>query len=109
MVAGALPAVQTLGRDVKIGSYNGSTFALDYIAKGTPVAMNVGEDTPCIGYTSADQAFRVLTAMSPVVTQTPIRIWDKTNVAETGAPNAKPGVGYGTACVDGFKSLWKSS
>jgi ribose transport system substrate-binding protein len=109
MVAGALPAVQTLNRtDVKISSYNGSTFALDDIAKGTAVAMNVGEDTPCIGYTSADQAFRVLSKMAPVVTNTPIRIWDKTNVSNTGAPSAKPGVGYGTACVDGFKALWTS-
>jgi ribose transport system substrate-binding protein len=109
MVAGALPAVETLGRtDVKIGSYNGSAFALDDIAKGTAVAMNVGEDTPCIGYTSADQAFRVLTGMAPVETRTPIRIWDATNVAETGAPSAQPGVGYGTACVDGFKALWKA-
>ena len=109
LVAGALPAVETLGRtDVKIGSYNGSAFALDDIAKGTAVAMNVGEDTPCIGYTSADQAFRVLTGAAPVKTSTPIRIWDKTNVAETGAPAAQPGVGYGTACVDGFKALWKS-
>jgi len=109
MVAGARPAVETLGRtDVKIGSYNGSAFALDDIANGTAVAMNVGEDTPCIGYTSADQAFRVLTKMATVETRTPIRIWDKTNVAETGAPKAQPGVGYGTACVDGFKALWKS-
>ena len=109
MVAGALPAVETLGRtDVKIASYNGSTFALDDIAKGTAVAMNVGEDTPCIGYTSADQAFRVLTGAAPVVTNTPIRIWDKTNVSETGAPAAQPGVGYGTACVDGFAKLWTS-
>jgi len=107
MVAGALPAVETLGRtDVKIASYNGSAFALDDIAKGTAVAMNVGEDTPCIGYTSADQAFRILTGAAPVKTDTPIRIWDKTNVSETGAPAAQPGVGYGTACVDGFTKLW---
>ena len=107
MVAGAVPAVETLGRtDVKIGSYNGSPFALDFIAKGDTVAFNVGEDTPGIGYAAMDQAFRILTGNAPVQTRTPIRIWDDSNVAEAGAP-AKAGVGYGDATVAGYKALWQ--
>lgn len=107
MVAGAVPAVETLGRtNVKIGSYNGSPFALDFIAQGDTVAFNVGEDTPGIGYAAMDQAFRILTGNAPVQTRTPIRIWDDSNVAEAGTP-AKPGTGYGDATVAGYKSLWK--
>ena len=109
MVAGAVPAVETLGRtDVKIGSYNGSPFALDFIAQGDTVAFNVGEDTPGIGYAAIDQAFRILTGNAPVQTRTPIRIWDDTNVAEAGTP-AQPGVGYGDAYVTGYESLWTTS
>ena len=62
MVAGAVPAVQTLGKtgQVKVVSYNGSPYALKYIQDGDIVAMNVGEDTVGIGYASMDQAFRIL-------------------------------------------------
>ncbi|MDP1878358.1 MAG: sugar ABC transporter substrate-binding protein [Actinomycetota bacterium] len=109
MVAGAVPAVETLGRtDVKIGSYNGSPFALDFIAQGDTVAFNVGEDTPGIGYAAIDQAFRILTGNEVVQTRTPIRIWDDTNVAEAGTP-AQPGAGYGDAYVAGYQSLWTTS
>ncbi len=106
MVAGAVPAVETLGRtDVKIGSYNGSPFALDFIAQGDIVAFNVGEDTPGIGYATMDQAFRILTGNKPVLTRTAIRLFDDSNVSEVGAP-AEPGIGYGDANVSGFKALW---
>lgn len=109
MVAGAIPAVQTLAKtgQVKIASYNGSPFALDAIrqSNGDLVAMNVGEDTPGIGYATMDQVFRVLLGQQPVAERTPIRIWDKTNVAEAGTP-AKAGVGYGNAYTSGFLKLW---
>jgi ribose transport system substrate-binding protein len=109
MVAGAIPAVQTLGKtgQVKITSYNGSPFALDAIrqSKGELVAMNVGEDTPGIGYATMDQVFRVLLGQKPVQERTPIRIWDKTNVAEAGTP-AKAGQGYGNVYTTGFLKLW---
>lgn len=109
MVAGAIPAVQTLAKtgQVKIASYNGSPFALDAIrqSNGDLVAMNVGEDTPGIGYATMDQAFRILLGQPPVHERTPIRVWDKTNVAEAGNP-AKAGVGYGNVYTSGFLQLW---
>jgi ribose transport system substrate-binding protein len=109
MVAGAIPAVQTLAKTgkVKIASYNGSPFALDAIrqSKGELVAMNVGEDTPGIGYATMDQVFRVLSGQPPVPERTPIRIWDKTNVAEAGTP-AKAGQGYGNVFTNGYLKLW---
>ena len=109
MVAGAIPAVQTLGKtgQVKIASYNGSPFALDAIrqSQGSLVALNVGEDTPGIGYATMDQVFRVLLGQPPVHERTPIRIWDKANVAEAGTP-AKAGQGYGNVYTTGFLKLW---
>jgi ribose transport system substrate-binding protein len=112
MVAGAVPAVQTLAKTgkVKIASYNGSPFALDYIrqSKGNLVAMDVGEDTPGIGYATMDQVFRILLGKEPVQERTPIRIWDKTNVSEAGTP-AKAGKGYGDVFTDGYLKLWGQS
>lgn len=107
MVAGAVPAVETLGKagQVKITSYNGSPFALDFIRDGDVVAMNVGEDTIGIGYASMDQAFRILLGEPTVQTSTPIRIWDDTNVADAGSP-AEPGAGYGNAFPEGYRALW---
>lgn len=107
MVAGAVPAVETLGRggQVKITSYNGSPFALDFIRDGDVVAMNVGEDTIGIGYASMDQAFRILLGEPTVQTSTPIRIWDDSNVADAGDP-AEPGAGYGDAFPEGYRELW---
>jgi ribose transport system substrate-binding protein len=107
MVAGAVPAVQTLGKtgQVKVVSYNGSPYALKYIQDGDIVAMNVGEDTVGIGYASMDQAFRILLGQPTVDERTPIRIWDKTNVNEAGVP-PQVGQGYGSALADGFTELW---
>ena len=107
MVAGAVPAVQTLGKagSVKVVSYNGSPYALKYIQDGNIVVMNVGEDTVGIGYTSMDQAFRILLGKDPAEERTPIRIWDKTNVNDAGTPPVV-GKGYGNALSEGFLKLW---
>lgn len=107
MVAGAVPAVQTLGRanSVKVVSYNGSPYVLRYIQQKNIAAMDVGEDTVGIGYASMDQAFRILNRMPTVPERTPIRIWDSTNVNDAGKP-PKTGVGYGNALPDGFQKLW---
>ena len=107
MVAGAVPAVQTLGRasSVKVVSYNGSPYVLKYIQQKNIAAMDVGEDTVGIGYASMDQAFRILTGMPTVDERTPIRIWDASNVDQAGKP-PKTGVGYGNALPDGFEKLW---
>ncbi len=107
MVAGAVPAVQTLGRKgkVKVVSYNGSPYVLKYIQDSNIAAMDVGEDTVGIGYASMDQSFRILSGMQPVDERTPIRIWDSTNVKDSGTP-PRTGVGYGNALPDGFSKLW---
>lgn len=107
MVAGAVPAVQTVGKTgkVKVVSYNGSPYALKYIQDGDIVGMNVGEDTVGIAYASMDQSFRVLLGKPTVDERTPIRIWDDTNVADAGKPPLV-GKGYGTALSEGYTKLW---
>lgn len=107
MVAGAVPAIQTVGRvdDVKVVSYNGSPYVLQYIQDGDIVGMDVGEDTVGIGYANMDQAFRILLGEPTVDQRTTIRIWDDTNVEETGTPPVV-GQGYGDEAVVGFLQLW---
>ena len=107
MVSGAVPAVQTVGKKgrVKVVSYNGSPYVLKYIQDENIAAMDVGEDTVGIGYASMDQAFRILLKKPTVPQRTPIRIWDASNVDESGTPPTV-GKGYGNALPEGFSKLW---
>lgn len=107
MVAGAVPAVETVGRadSVKVLSYNGSPYVLEFIQNGNIAAMDVGEDTVGIGYANMDQAFRILLGLPTVPERTPIRIFDATNVDEAGTPPTV-GTGYGGALAEGFLQLW---
>lgn len=108
MVQTTVPAVQLAGKTgkVKVVSFNGSAFALKYIATGDVMAMDVGEPTIWIGYAVMDQAFRILSGVGPATNETtPIRIWDKTNISESGTP---PSItkGYGNAAERHFNELW---
>jgi ribose transport system substrate-binding protein len=107
MVAGAVPAVETVGRaeTVKVASYNGSPYVLEFIQDGNIAAMDVGEDTVGIGYANMDQAFRILLGEPTVPERTPIRIFDSTNVDDAGTP-PEVGTGYGNALAEGFTQLW---
>ena len=107
MVAGAVPAVETVGRadSVKVASYNGSPYVLEFIQDGNIAAMDVGEDTVGIGYANMDQAFRILLGEPTVPQRTPIRIFDSTNVDDAGTPPTV-GTGYGNALAEGFTELW---
>jgi ribose transport system substrate-binding protein len=107
MVAGAVPAVETVGRadQVKVVSYNGSPYVLEFIQQSNIAAMDVGEDTVGIGYANMDQAFRILLGEPTVPQRTPIRIFDESNVDEAGTPPTV-GTGYGNALAEGFTALW---
>ena len=107
MVAGAVPAVETVGRadEVKVLSYNGSPYVLEFIQDSNIAAMDVGEDTVGIGYANMDQAFRILLGEPTVPQRTPIRIFDESNVDDAGTP-PEVGVGYGNALAEGFRELW---
>jgi ribose transport system substrate-binding protein len=108
MVQTAVPAVQLAGKagQVKVVSYNGSTFALKYIQDGNIMGMDVGEPTVWIGYAVMDQAFRILSGQDALPNETtPIRIWDKSNISEAGTPPSLT-QGYGDAYVAGYNKLW---
>lgn len=108
MVQTAVPGVQLAGKagQVKVVSYNGSTFALKYIQDGNVMGMDVGEPTVWIGYAVMDQAFRILSGAGALPNETtPIRIWDKSNIAQAGTPPSLT-QGYGNAYVAGYNKLW---
>jgi len=92
---------------VKIVSYNGTQSVLNLLEKGSSVAMDVGEPLNWLGYAFMDQAFRILAGVRPVSNEhSPIRVFTKANVAETGTPPTVTG-GYGNAYVKGYLKLWK--
>ncbi len=102
-----VPAVAATNRTgkAKIVTFNGTPFALKYVQTGQ-IAMDVGQDLNCIGYSNMDPVLRQLSGVPPVDnTNNALRIWTSDNVAEAGTP---PTVdkGYGTACLDGFTKLW---
>jgi hypothetical protein len=51
---------------------------------------------------------RILTGNPVVNEQGVLRVFDPSNIASAGNPPAA-GVGYGSAYVKGFTSLWKTS
>lgn len=107
MVQYAVAAVTAAGKvgSVGIGSYNGSPSVLSYIAQGS-VTMDGGENDTWLAYADMDQALRVLTGTSPVVTEsTPIRVFVKSNISDAGSPPAID-VGYGNAYLAGYDALW---
>jgi ribose transport system substrate-binding protein len=105
-----LPAIQAVGEmdTVKVATFNGTPFALRYIQTGTPVKMDVGENNAQVGYAALDQAMRVLTGVGPIAngnTHIPLRVFDSSNVGETGTPPVL-GQGYGNDFVAGYDKIW---
>ena len=106
----AVPAVVEAGKDktVKIATYNGTPDVLKYIVAGQVVTMEVGESLAWLAHANMDAAMRILTGQKvpkKLNEFTPTRIFDRTNVAETGNP---PGFipGYGAAYIAGYKKIW---
>jgi ribose transport system substrate-binding protein len=93
---------------VHISTYNGTPTFLDTIAKHGAVQMDVGEDETWLAYADLDQEMRILTGNPVVNEQGVLRVFDPSNIASAGNPPAA-GVGYGSAYVKGFTSLWKTS
>jgi ribose transport system substrate-binding protein len=108
MEQATISAINTAGRTgkIKIVGYNGSTFAIKDVQGGSsPMVMDVGESAPWIGYSTMDQAFRILLGQATVAESAPVRIFDSSNATEAGSP---PDLqkGYGDSYQGGFKSLW---
>jgi len=107
-IPGTLAAIEASGKSsqIKMVSFNGSSFALQDVASGTsPVAADVAEPDTWVGYANMDQAFRMMAGMPPANETTPIRIFDSSNITQAGGGPAYSG-GYGTSYTTGFFKLW---
>jgi ribose transport system substrate-binding protein len=105
-----VPAIQLGGGidRVKVASFNGTPGILRMIQTADVVEMIVGENETHLGYAAMDQAMRVTTGVDPIADGDygiPLRIFDDTNVDETGTP-PEYGVGYGDEWRNGFLDAW---
>ncbi len=106
MSAFVIPALTLSNReDVRIASYNGTPFTLDFLRDGDLMEMNVGESLNWVGWASIDGTLRVLCDAGEVTElNTPLYIFDDENVETAGVPATYEG--YGDAYVEGFRTLW---
>jgi ribose transport system substrate-binding protein len=105
-----VPAIQLGGgiTRVKVVSFNGTPGILRMIQTDDTVEMIVGENEIHLGYAAMDQAMRLMTGVDPIGNGDygiPLRIFDHSNVDETGVP-PEYGVGYGRQWRDGFLKAW---
>jgi ribose transport system substrate-binding protein len=106
----AVPAIRFGGgiARVKIATFNGTPGILRMIQTGDTVEMIIGENETHLGYAAMDQAMRLMTGVAPIGDGDygiPLRIFDDSNVDETGVP-PRYGVGYGDQWRDGFMKAW---
>lgn len=106
----SVPAVVAAGKaaQVKNVGYNGTSGVLKLLAQRQVVAMDVGESLDWLAYANMDQAFRILSG-APLVKSglenTPVRIFDATNIREAGTPPSQH-KGYGNGFRVGYQKLW---
>ncbi len=103
-----VPALRLTGKTgrVKVATFNGTPFVLDYIQQGT-VDMDIGESLDWIAYATIDGHLRDLCGLKvPSALNVPFYIFDKNNAKEAGTP-AGYDKGYGDAYIAGFRKLWK--
>lgn len=102
-----IPALRLAGKtgDVKVATFNGTPFVLDYIQQGL-ADMDIGESLDWIAYATIDGHLRDACGLpSPTALNVPFYIFDKNNAAEAGTP-AQFDTGYGDAYKSGFHKLW---
>ncbi|MCU1655741.1 MAG: ABC-type sugar transport system periplasmic component-like protein, partial [Pseudonocardiales bacterium] len=107
LIPGTLASMQVSNRSsgIKVLSYNGTTPGLAEVANSkSAVAADVAEPVEWTAYANMDQGFRLLAGMAPVAESNPLRIFDKTNIAEAGGTPYQQG--FGTAYATGWATLW---
>jgi ribose transport system substrate-binding protein len=105
-----VPAIQLGGgiTRVKVATFNGTPAILRMIQTSDTVEMIVGENEAHVGYAAMDQAMRLMTGVKPVGDGDygiPLRVFDDSNVNETGVP-PRYGVGYGDQWRNDFLKAW---
>jgi ribose transport system substrate-binding protein len=94
---------------VAIATSDGTPAALKEIQNGNVIKFEIGTDANWIAWANMDQAMRILSGAGALESgdeKLPLRLFDKTNVDDTGTPPVL-GKGYGDAYVAGFEDLWK--
>jgi ribose transport system substrate-binding protein len=103
-----VPAVHAAGKtdSVKVATFNGTPFAMKYLAEGDVIDMIVGESLDWNAWADMDQVMRVLTD-SPLSKDehTALRVFTKDNIAEAGSPPVE-NKGYGDAYISGYNKIW---
>jgi ribose transport system substrate-binding protein len=93
-------------KTVHIVTYAGTLFALQDIEQKNVIQMDVGESETWSGWSIMDQALRLMAGLSPSNNEVlPLRIFDSSNVAQTGTPPVA-GKGYGSNYVGAYEKLW---
>ncbi len=108
MVQYVIPAITAAGKTdtVKLASYNATPFALNFLAKGHVVTMDLGESFSWLGYALADQTLRLMVGQPALSDEkVPVRVFTSANVSQTGNPPAI-NTGYGNAYLAGYQALW---
>ncbi len=103
----AAPGIQQAagGREVPIYTFNGTPSILKMVQDGS-VAMDVAENPDWVAYVNIDVAFRAMLGAPPVAAESgPVRVIDKSNVADTGNP-PQSGKGFGDTYAGAFMKLW---
>jgi ribose transport system substrate-binding protein len=104
----AIAGIRAAGKaaNVKVASYNGTPDVMKLIESGDNMAADMGENIEWLAYANMDQAMRILTD-GPIIKDgnenTPLRVFDDSNVKEAGAPEYVKG--FGTSYIDGYKKL----
>lgn len=99
-----VPALRQAGKlgEIKIASYAGTPFVLEYVAKGW-AHMDVGENLDWVGYAMLDDEMRLIAGLKPVFPEfIAIRVFTAENVGD-GKDPAKL---YGTNVEKGWRKLW---
>ena len=101
-----VPAIRITGKSdkVKIATFNGSPFVLDFIRTGE-VEMDVGSPGTWMGREAIDSHMRTLCGLpAGAKGNVPFYVFDASNAARAGVP-AEFGKGYGDGDL-GFFKLW---
>ena len=104
-----VPAIRAAGRTgkVKLTGFNGQGYALTGIVNGA-VTSTMGENLEWTGWATIDRVLRVLVngnADDATTPDTPVRVWNSSNISEAGAP-PDPTKGYGDEFKDDYMTLW---
>jgi ribose transport system substrate-binding protein len=103
-----IPAITAAGKtgSVHIATFNGTPFALKDLADNDVITMDIGENMDWLASANLDEMFRTMMGQPAVADEhTPLRVFTKANVGETGNPPAY-NLGFGSAYAAGYAALW---